>query len=251
MCGRYTLSATPDEIAHQFEVDVRENFPARYNIAPSQPIGIITVPEISSGSKQDKSFRLVRWGFLPEWAVRPRKTWEKERAPLKPMINARGETIGVKPAFRQAFKRRRCLIPANGFYEWKGRAGAKVPYYLSPRNQNENMPAFAFAGIWETILDPGGGEMDGAAIVTIASGPDLKPIHGREPVTIAPEHYQEWLSTDERDIADLNHLLKPAPAGFWQSHTVDPAIGNVRHEGARLIEPVDIAKNGVQQARLF
>ncbi len=258
MCGRYTLSSTPDAVTQYFGVKVRDNFPARYNIAPSQPIAVIRLRE-GERDYAKRHYHLVRWGFVPEWAGRARSKNMADFA-SKPLINARSETVMLKPTFRGAFKRRRCLIPANGFYEWQNKGGVKRPYYCRPQPQSHSRSKFdedtnseallAFAGIWETLLDPGGGEMDSAAILTTAAGEDLKTIHRREPVVLAPHQFQNWLTMDERDLDQLYPYLQAQRPGFWSSHPVSKAVGNVRHDGAELIQPI-IAEPPPEQGLLL
>ncbi|WP_425407983.1 SOS response-associated peptidase [Hyphococcus sp.] len=223
MCGRYYLKSPPAELAAQFNVDVRDNFPPRYNIAPTQPIAIIR-----QNARRRPEYALVRWGFVPEWKKTPE---------TRPLINARSETAAEKPTFRNAMKRRRCLIPADGFYEWKAAGREKQPYAI----RRAKGSLFAFAGLWETAMDPGGGEMDTAAILTTGAGEDLKALHRREPVVIPAEDYARWLETDERDIAQLESLLAPGPAGSWETFPVSKDVGNVRNDGPRLIERVRLS----------
>lgn len=244
MCGRYTLHGTPDEVAQQFDCPVRDNFPARYNIAPTQPVGVIRMPEAGIDFSK-RHYHLMRWGFIPEWAARAKNPDFAQR----PLINARSETIVQKPTFRHAFKRRRCLFPANGFYEWKTIAGEKRPFYCKPRSA----AIFAFAGIWETILDPGGGEMDTCAILTTGAGEGLKSIHHREPVVIRRRDYERWLTTDERDVELLFPMLKAQNENFWDVHQVAKDVGNVRNDGAPLVAKIKVVEssNEVKQGQLF
>jgi putative SOS response-associated peptidase YedK len=221
MCGRYLLKSPPAELSDLFGIEVRDNFPPRYNICPSQPIAIICQNE-----RRHRDYALARWGFIPSW---------QKKAPMRPLINARAETVLEKPSFRSAFKRRRCLIPADGFYEWRsGGGGAKQPFFI----ERSDHALFAFAGIWETACDPEGGEIDTAAILTTGSGADLRAIHAREPVVIAPEHFALWLEADERDVAMLDDLLTPAGAGSWSARAVSTAVNSPRHDGPELIEPL-------------
>ena len=222
MCGRYYLKSPPAALAALLGVDIRDNFPARYNIAPTQPIAVIRQNE-----QRRREYALVRWGFIPGWA---------KKVEGRPLINARSETAAEKPTFRSAFKRRRCLVPADGFYEWKAaRDGARQPFAIQRRDD----ALFAFAGLWETACDPDGGEVDTAAILTTASGPDLKPLHHREPIVIAPEHFSLWLEADERDTALLDDLLAPASAGTWDFHAVSRNVNSPRHDGPDLLTQVE------------
>ena len=226
MCGRYRLKTPPSEVAILFDVDVRDNFPPRYNVAPTQPIAIIRQNE-----RRQREYALARWGFIPEWA----KKDYLDRMGGRPLINARAETAHEKPTFKNAFKRRRCLIPADGFYEWtKTTDGAKQPFSITQADSG----LFAMAGIWETAVDPDGGEMDTVAILTIGAGPDLKSIHAREPVVIAPEHFALWVEGDERDTKAIAQLLAPAREGHWSYHPVSTAVNSPRNDGPELAEPI-------------
>jgi len=225
MCGRYHLNSTPAEVSKHFDVDVRDNFPPRYNVSPTQPIATIRMSETRT-----REYALMRWGFIPSWA----KGDHLKRLSAKPLINARSETVAEKPTFRLAYKRRRCLIPADGFYEWKGKAGAKQPYTIARGG------LFGFAGVWETATDPDGGEIDTCAILTIAAGADVKTLHSREPIVISPEHYELWLTADERDIDYLEDLLRPAVKGTWRHYPVSKAVGSPRNDGPDLLKEIAI-----------
>ena len=173
MCGRYTVTATPEVLRALFGYPEQPNFPPRFNIAPTQPIAIV---RLMDGKRQ---FALVRWGLLPSWVKDPKA--------FTLLINARGETVCEKPAFRAAMKRRRCLIPADGFYEWQAAAGRKQPFYVRAKSG----APFAFAGLWETWEGPNGEELDTAAIVTTRANRALSPIHDRMPVVVPPEAFNK------------------------------------------------------------
>lgn len=232
MCGRYHLAAAPERLGQEFDLDVRENFPPRWNIAPTQPIHIVALD-----ATRARRLSLMRWGFVPAWA----KKDYFEKVGSRPLINARAETVEEKPVFRNAFRRRRCLVPADGFYEWTGVSGARQPYCI--RRQDEGL--FAFAGLWETAVDPDGGEIDTCAMLTIASGEDVAPLHDREPVVIARDDYAVWLGADERDLASVRTMLRAQPKGFWRAHPVSKAVNSARSEGAALAEPVGGAVAGL------
>lgn len=234
MCGRYLFTSPPDAVAQAFQVDVRDNFPPRWNVAPTQPIGVIHMDEAAPIAERKPIFSLMRWGFIPSWA----KKDYHERMGSKPLINARSETVAEKPTFRAAWKRRRCLIPADGFYEWRTEKGAKQPYCITLNDKR----LFAFAGIWETAHDPDGGEIDTAAILTAAAGQDLKPLHGREPIIIQPNDYARWLAADERDVGDLAPLLGAQETGSWRYYAVSKEVSNARNEGERLARAVGQAE---------
>ena len=221
MCGRFLLSSPPDAVAHAFDVDVRDNFPARYNIAPTQPVAVIHMNE-----RRARVYGLMRWGFIPSWSKRPE---------TRPLINARGETVAEKPTFRAAFKRRRCLVPADGFYEWTGPKGDRDPWCVKPAAGG----VVGFAGVWETATDPDGGEIDTVAILTCAAGPDMKDLHHREPVVVAPANYSLWLEADERDRETAQLLIGAADEGFWRAYRVDRAVNNARNQGEGLDAAVE------------
>jgi len=221
MCGRYLFTSPPEAARQVFDVDVRANFPPRWNIAPTQPIAIVRLNE-----KRAREFALVRWGFIPSWA----KKDYFEKVGTKPLINARGETALEKPTFRSAFKRRRCLAPADGFYEWRTEKGGRQPYLIQPATG----ALFAFAGLWETAHDPDGGEIDTAAILTVEAGPDVAALHNREPVVVPASNYSAWLDADETNVAAAQAMLTPAPQGFWTYRPVSKAVNNARNEGETL-----------------
>lgn len=225
MCGRFTLTSPPHIVSEYLDVALFQNFPARYNIAPTQPIAIARI-----GERRAREFALVRWGFVPSWA----KKDYFEKVGAKPLINARGETVAEKPTFRGAFKRRRCLVPADGFYEWRTEAGARQPYLIKPSAGG----VFAFAGIWETAVDPDGGEIDTAAIITAAAGGDISPLHNREPVVIARENFAAWLDIDERETEAALSMIAGQPKGFWAFHQVSKAVNNARNEGEALAREI-------------
>lgn len=217
MCGRYLLTSPPDAVARQFGVDVRDNFPARYNIAPTQPVA--TVRNGYAG----REYALQRWGFILPWA---------KEVSGQPLINARAETAAEKPAFRSAFRRRRCLVPADGFYEWRMTHGAKEPWCV----RRTDKTLFAFAALWDTWESPDGSEIDACAILTAAAGADLARIYPREPIVIPQTDYDAWLDhSDER--ADMARFLAAQPRGSWTAWQVSRGVGAVANEGAALIEP--------------
>jgi len=177
MCGRYVITSPPAAIRALFGYGEQPNFPPRYNVAPTQPIPIVRLHD------GKRSLTLMRWGLLPSWVKDP-KTF-----PL--LINARGESVLDKPAFRNAMRRRRCLVPADGFYEWHAAVpGApKRPYFIRPKSGTP----IAFAGLWETWIGPNGEEVDTAAIVTTTANRTLAFIHDRMPVVVAPDAFDLWL----------------------------------------------------------
>jgi len=227
MCGRFYLKSPTATVAETFSVDIRANFPARYNIAPTQPVAVIRQSE-----QRKREFALMRWGFVPSWA----KGEFLENLAKRPLINARSETAHEKATFRSALQRRRCLIPADGFYEWQTKpAKAKQPFAIHKRKEG----LFGFAGVWETAVDGDGGEIDTMAILTTNAGPDIRGLHSREPVVIAPASYKLWLEADERDTSAIAALLSAAPAGFWSSHPVSTAVNSPRNDGPGLLASLE------------
>jgi len=220
MCGRYTLIASPEVIRNLFRYAELPNFPPRYNIAPTQPIPVI---RLMNGQRQ---FVLMRWGLLPSWVKDPKQ--------FSLIINARGENVIDKPSFRAAMKRRRCLIPADGFYEWKAGGPRKQPYYIHARS---GVP-LAFAGLWETWTGPNGEELDTVAIVTTAANPTLAPLHDRMPVIVPPEDFDRWLDSDHVDAAAAAALIVPAPETLLETWPVSTDVNRVANDNARLIEAV-------------
>src|SRR5213080_3315784 len=174
MCGRYLMTSAPEAIRALFRYAEQPNFPPRYNVAPTQPVPIVRMTD------GQKHFALVRWGLIPPWVKDPRA--------FTLLINARGETINDKPAFRNAMKRRRCLFPADGFYEWKQDGKNKQPYFVRLKAGGP----MAFAGLWESWMGPNGEELETAAIVTTGANGEIAHIHDRMPVIVAPEAFDLW-----------------------------------------------------------
>jgi putative SOS response-associated peptidase YedK len=226
MCGRYVIISTPEAIRALFGYGEQPNFPPRYNVAPTQPIPIV---RLADGKR---SFALMRWGLWPSWVKDP-KTF-----PL--LINARGESVLEKPAFRNAMRRRRCLIPTDGFYEWqaRGAGGPKQPYFVgAKRDAGGQAPPLAFAGLYETWTGPNGEEIDTAAIVTTAANRTLAPIHERMPGFLPKEAFDLWLdcANVEADVASA--LIRPADDNLLEAYPVSPAVNRVANDSAALIAP--------------
>jgi putative SOS response-associated peptidase YedK len=220
MCGRYTITSTPEAIRALLDYPEQPNFPPRYNVAPTQPIPIVRLVE---GARH---FALVRWGLLPSWVKDPKG--------FSLLINARGETVAEKPAFRAAMKRRRCLIPADGFYEWKTVGARKAPYFVRLKSGGP----MAFAGLWETWTGPNGEELETAAIVTTVANHTLAPIDARMPVIVPPEAFDLWLDTDRVDARTAAALIRPAPDDLLEAYEVSTAVNRVANDDAKLIEPL-------------
>ena len=220
MCGRYSVTSAPAVLRALFGYAEQPDFPPRYNIAPTQPIAIVRLVD---GKRQ---FALVRWGLLPSWVKDPKS--------FTLLINAREESVVDKPAFRAAMKRRRCLIPADGFYEWQAAGGRKRPFYVHAKSGEP----LAFAGLWETWMGPNGEKLDTAAIVTTRANKLLEPIHDRMPVVIAPEAFELWLNGDKVDAATAAALIAPAPEDLLEAYEISPAVNRTANDNPRLVEPV-------------
>ncbi len=230
MCGRYTLTSSPQVLRALLQYAEQPNFPARFNIAPTQPIAVV---RLMDGKRQ---FALMRWGLLPSWVKDPKA--------FSLLINARGETAAEKPAFRAAMTRRRCLIPADGFYEWKAAGARKQPYFIHARSG----APLVFAGLWETWTGPNGEEVDTAAIVTTAANRTLADIHDRMPVIVPPEAFDVWLGTAKpadnaeakADLAAAAALIAPAPEDLLEAYPVSTDVNRVVNDHAKLLQPVTI-----------
>ena len=200
MCGRFALTATPDEVRRLFSFTDLPNFPPRDDIRPTEPIGVVALLH------GERRFLLVRWGFVPGWAKDPRE--------FSLLINARAETAAEKPSFRGAMRHGRCLVPANGFYEWRAEgAGPKRPHFIAPPGGG----LVAFAGLMETWAGADGSEVDTAAILTVAANDLVAPIHDRMPAVIPPEHFDAWLDTAHVDAKAAARLLVPAPNDLFEA----------------------------------
>jgi putative SOS response-associated peptidase YedK len=220
MCGRYCITSAPEAIRALFRYREQPNFPGRYNVAPTQPVPIV---RLADGQRQ---FALVRWGLIPAWVKDP-KTFSL-------LINARGESAVDKPAFRNAMRRRRCLIPADGFYEWKSEGGRKRPFFAHPTAPGP----IAFAGLWEAWIGPNGEEVETAAIVTTAANRLLRPIHDRMPVILAPEAFDMWLDGAHVDALTAAALLVPPPDDAMEAYEISTAVNRVANDGPEILAPV-------------
>lgn len=219
MCGRYVIKSTPAAIRALFGYSDQPNFPPRYNIAPTQPVPIVRLEE---GGRR---FALVRWGLIPSWVKDPRT--------FTLLINARGESVNDKPAFRAAMRHRRCLFPADGFYEWKLTTTGRRPYFVRLKSGG----TMAFAGLWETWIGPNGEEQETAAIVTTTANRTLAPIHERMPAIIDPTVFDLWLDTKRVDARTAAALIAPAPENLLEAYEISPAVNRVANDSAELIEP--------------
>src|SRR5437667_6400831 len=188
MCGRYTLRVSPAELAEIFGVLQAIEWSPRYNIAPTQ-----MVAAVRAGQTSGRELALLRWGLIPSWADNPKIG--------SSLINARADTVATKPAFRTALKKRRCLIPADGFYEWQAIPGQKTkqPFLIGVRDA----PVFAFAGLWEHWTAPDGQPLETCTIITTDANELMQPVHNRMPVILDPSDYEHWLDRSRQDAQDV------------------------------------------------
>ena len=219
MCGRYLIISAPEAFRRLFDYDDLPNFPPRYNVAPTQPIPIVRILE---GKRR---FALVRWGLIPPWVKDPRR--------FSLLINARSESVQEKPAFRNAMRRRRCLVPADGFYDWKAEGGRSRPYCIRPKDGGP----IAFAGLWETWMGPNGEEMETAAIITLPAAGEFARLHERMPVIVPPEAFNLWLDCGSVDATTAATLFAPVREGSLAAYEVSPAVNRADNDGPQLIEP--------------
>lgn len=222
MCGRYALYGPISRLSERFSASIDEmpaDFGPRYNAAPMQML-----PVVRQRPGGERVAHLLRWGLLPGWA--------KDPGIATRLINARAETLAEKPAFRAAYRARRCIVPASGFYEWRATPGGKQPYYIQPANDE----LFGLAGLWERWTRPEGTPIDTFTVITTAANATMQALHERMPVILQPADYGPWLSRDTAPER-LGQLLAPCPDGMLSMHPVSKAVGNVRNEGARLIAP--------------
>jgi putative SOS response-associated peptidase YedK len=226
MCGRYLIISSPEAIRQLFRYPEQPNFPARYNVAPTQPIPIVRLFE---GKRQ---FALVRWGLIPAWVEDPRT--------FSLLINARGESVNDKPAYRNAMKRRRCLVPADGFYDWKDERGVRRPHVVRPKNREPDRELdggpIAFAGLWECWMGPNGEEVETCAIITTRASRDIAHIHDRMPVIVPPDAFDFWLDCANVDAMTAAALIAPAPAGLLEVYEVSSAVNRAANDSPDLIE---------------
>jgi len=231
MCGRFTLR-NPHLLQRElFQLADIPALPARFNIAPTQQIAAIRqLPD-----QPRRELALLHWGLIPSWAKDPKIG--------NTLINGRSETAATKPAFRSAFKSRRCLIPADGFYEWQRTPDGKRPYYIHRR---DGQP-FAFAGLWDRWHNPDDGATESATILTTSPNDLMRPIHDRMPVILPADEYTKWLDPEVKDAKLLEPLLKPCDPADWEAIGVSTYVNTPRHDDERCISPVETTT----QTKLF
>jgi len=248
MCGRYASSRRPEDLREEFEIDrveVPEPLPPDYNVAPTKPVyAVVERPAQPSGPDEappERQLRAVRWGLVPFWA--------KDPGIGSRLINARMETVHEKPAFRRAFATRRCLLPADGYYEWypteqRTKAGrpAKQPFFIRPADGG----VLAMAGLYEIWRDPTRDEHDPdrflwtCTVLTTSAEDSLGHLHDRMPLLVEPQRYDAWLDpTAAARPEELTDLLVPAAPGRLEAFPVSTQVNNVRHNGPELVEPLE------------
>ena len=223
MCGRFSLTASPEELAELFGLLDLGAFPPRYNIAPTQPI--LTVGINPAGNRDAQ---LVRWGLIPHWVKDPND--------FTLIINARSETAATKASFRSALRHRRILIPASGFYEWHRPQDRKLPkqaYWIKPADGG----TICFAGLAETWMGKDGTEMDTGCILTTQSNDQIGNIHHRMPVVIKPENFERWLDCKTREPKDVADLMTAVEDGFFEAIAVSDAVNKVANSGPEIQKP--------------
>ncbi|MBX9690679.1 MAG: SOS response-associated peptidase [Candidatus Obscuribacterales bacterium] len=219
MCGRYTLARSQQELSERFGIEqLFVDLSPRFNIAPTQKVPVII--------NIDRQICLdaFQWGLIPSWV--------KDLKKAKPLINARSETLCEKPSFRSSLKKRRCLVPADGFYEWKKTAAGKAPFYIYEKEH----ALLAFAGIYDEWKDEAGHLLKTFSIITTEANGSMAPLHDRMPVILPPQAEQLWLDPERNDPAQLLPLLRPCPDELLKMHEVSSRVNSVKFDDADLIE---------------
>ena len=222
MCSRYSLTSPPEAVRAYFGYSDTPNFPARYNVAPTQAIAVVAVDR-----EGVRRFRLMRWGLLPGFVKDPKQ--------FPTLINARAEEVLEKPSFRHAMRFRRCLVPADGFYEWTGPKGKRRPFLLRPREAR----LIAFAGIYERWRDADGVEIDTVAILTCPANRTISALHDRMPVVLKAEHFAAWLDVKATPADAAVSLLLPAPDDLFEAIEMHPKINDSKRDEPGIQEPLE------------
>jgi putative SOS response-associated peptidase YedK len=228
MCGRYSITTAPEAMRRLFDVDTALNLEPRWNLAPTQAAPVIKLLDGAPGRERHRALAMMRWGLVPSWA--------KDIDIGVKMINARSETVTEKPAFRAAYRYRRCLVPADGFYEWRTEAGIKQPYRVVRRDR----APFAFAGLWEMWEGRAeGSALESFSILTTDANATIAHIHHRMPVMLFDQSdFATWLEADVKEAGTLLHPCDPAAV---EAYPVDRRVGNVRNDDPGLADPIDPA----------
>jgi putative SOS response-associated peptidase YedK len=226
MCGRYRLGRGREAFKKYFGAEPDADWSPRYNIAPTLPIPVIRQHQ----KEPRRDLSLMRWGLIPSWA--------KDMSGAARMINARSETAHTLRAFREAMKLRRCLVPADGFYEWLRRGSAKQPFCFEV-NDGE---LFAFAGLWERWRDPSGQWIKSCSILTTTPNAVTSTVHDRMPVILNPDSYDLWLDPGMQNVAAISELLKPYDAGLMRSYPVSTRVNQVANDDKECCRPAEVAQ---------
>ena len=224
MCGRFTQTASPEVLAQQFALTDPPLFTPRYNIAPTQQVATIRLNPDSA----KRECVMLRWGLIPSWA--------KDAKIGNQCINAKAETVAEKPSFRSAFKKRRCLVVATGFYEWQVQGRTKQPMWIGLGNKHP----FAFAGLWEHWKPAEGEPLETCTIITTEPNDLMAPIHNRMPVILSPPGYDQWLDPTFQQAEPLKALLHPYPSEELMAYPVSTLVNNPRHDAPQCLEPVSV-----------
>jgi putative SOS response-associated peptidase YedK len=225
MCGRYSQTQPAEIIAKAFQVDNLPTLEPRYNIAPTQSVSSVLQPSAST----NRQFKMLHWGLIPSWA--------KDSKMGAKLINARAETVAEKPAFRSAFRQRRCLVLADGFYEWQQQEAKKQkqPFYF---RLSDEQP-FAFAGLWEHWEDATGEEIESCTLLTTEPNELMRPIHNRMPVILDPKDYDLWLDPEVKKSELLQPLLRSYPTEEMTAYPVSKAVNKPSNDSTECIERVE------------
>ncbi len=234
MCSRYSLTSPPEAVRAYFGARNKPQFPPRFNIAPTQPVLVARLDH-----KAERELTLVRWGLIPSWVKNP--------AEFTTLINARSETAAEKPSFRAALRHRRCLVPADGFYEWTGKPGSKRPHLIRPRGGGP----MALAGLLEHWMGADGSEIETMAILTVEANTAVSMVHDRMPLILGPETFDVWLDCRPGTAVDVMPLMVPAPDDLLEIVEVSPKLNNSRNEGPDVQEIVTRAEPKPSQPELF
>jgi putative SOS response-associated peptidase YedK len=232
MCGRFTLTDPDQELAVQFNLPHIPDLKPRYNIAPTQPVAAVRVASGAAAAGIAREMVLLHWGLIPSWA--------KEPGIGARMINARAETAAEKPAFRAAFRRRRCLVVADGFYEWQKQNGGKQPFFIHMRGGG----AFAFAGLWEYWLGSDGSEVESCTLLTTLPNELIRPLHNRMPVILSAQDYALWLDPAVQEVARLQPLLRPYPSAEMDAYPVSRLVNSPMNDEPGCVEPLPEGESG-------
>ncbi|MGB9616259.1 MAG: SOS response-associated peptidase [Desulfomonilaceae bacterium] len=225
MCGRFFLVSQASEAAALFGLEEVPPLQPQYNIAPTQNIAVVReVPE----NRGARTLSYMRWGLVPAWT--------KDASQLPLLINARSETVHEKPAFKAAFKKRHCAIPANGFFEWARRGKVKQPYVIQLKGRR----LFALAGLWEAWQQPDGSVLESCAILTTAANEVVSPLHDRMPVILYGDHIDVWLGPVPQDQEVWKELFRPAPSVDMVRFPVTQLVNNPKYDAPQCIEPIQL-----------